>query len=85
MRLSYWKQWIGPNSWGILRYLLPYNKLFHWAAVLHDNLYYISYNKQRADDMFYRAMLWVSHNSLQRIFARIYYFLVKNFWFLFYN
>ena len=65
--------------------LLPYNKLFHWAAMLHDNLYHISYNQKRADKMFYRSMLAVSTNSLQRMFAFIYYQLVKNFWFLFYN
>lgn len=85
MRLWFWNKWLWPNSWWILRYLLPCNNLFHHAAVLHDNLYYISYNKERADKMFYRAMLAVSTNSLQRMFAFIYYQLVKKFWFLFYN
>ena len=85
MRLSYWKKWIGPNQLGILRYLLPYNKLFHWSAVLHDNLYSISFNKERADKIFLKSMLWVSKNIIQIFFAYLYYYLVKNFWFLFYN
>lgn len=85
MRLSYWKKWIGPNKMGVIRYLLPYNKLFHWAAILHDNLYEISFNKKRADEMFYRSMLAVSKNKIQRTFAFIYYYLVKKFWFLFFK
>ena len=85
MRLSYWNKWLWPNKLGIFRYLLPYNKLFHWSAILHDNLYEISFNKKRADKMFYKSMLAVSSNKMQRIFAFIYYYLVKKFWFLFYN
>ena len=42
-------------------------------------------NKKRADKMFYKSMLAVSSNKMQRIFAFIYYYLVKKFWFLFYN
>ena len=84
-RLLFWKKWLWPNIFWPIRYLLPYNNLFHHAAVLHDNLYHISYNKERADEMFYRSMLAVSTNSLQRMFAFIYYQLVKKFWFLFYN
>ena len=85
MRLSYWNKWLWPNQLGILRYLLPYNKLFHWSAILHDNLYEISFNKKRADEMFLKSMLAISNNKIQRTFAFIYYYLVKIFWFLFYN
>lgn len=85
MRLSYWKEWLGPNKMGVIRYLLPYNKLFHWSAILHDNLYEISFNKKRADKMFLKSMLAISNNKIQRTFAFIYYILVKKFWFLFYK
>lgn len=85
MRLYFWKKGLGPNIFWPLRYLLPYNKLFHWSAILHDDLYSISYNKNRADEMFYKSMIAVSKNKLQKIFAYIYYILVKKFWFLFYK
>ena len=85
MRLAYWKHWIWPNSWWILRYLLPYNKLFHYCWVAHDTMYNINYNKERADEMFYRMMLAVSTNIIQKTFAYIYYKSVVLFWKYFYN
>lgn len=86
MRLWFWKKWLGPNIFWIIRYLLPYNKLFHHAAVLHDNLYYISYNKERADKMFLKIMIVLSQwNIIKLLFAYLYYYLVKIFWFIFYD
>lgn len=85
MRLSYWNQGIGPNSWWVIRYLLPYNKLFHYAACIHDKLYTISWEKHKADEMFYRMMLAVSKTRTQIIFAKIYYKLVVLFWDYYFN
>lgn len=83
MRLSYWNIWLWPNKLGILRYALPYNGVFHIAARYHDIAYWRWWSeitRQKIDLMFYRLMLSASQNSLQRLFAKLYYYLVQKFW-----
>lgn len=79
MRLSYWKQWLWPNTWWVLRYLLPYNKLFHEAACFHDTMYQLKWDKQKADEWFYRLMMAKSKTKTQKTFAKIYFKLVSSF------
>lgn len=85
IRLWFGKPWLWPNSWWVVRYLLPYNKLFHYAACLHDHLYSISFNKKRSDTMFNRLCLAKCNTSLQRIFANLYYKMVSKYGYLFFG
>ena len=79
MRLSYWNDGLWPNHWGILRYLLPYNYRFHKAACFHDTMYQLKWDKQKADEWFYRLMLAKSKTKTQKTFAKIYFKLVSKF------
>ena len=79
MRLSYWNDGLWPNHWGILRYLLPYNYRFHKAACFHDTMYQLKWDKQKADEWFYRLMLTKSKTKLHKTFAKIYFKLVSSF------
>lgn len=82
MRLSKWNTGIWPNQWWLLRYALPYNGVFHIGARFHDIWYerwWDENDRQRIDEMFYRLMLSVSTNLLQRFFAKLYYKLVQKF------
>lgn len=79
MRLSYWNDGLWPNTWWVLRYLLPYNKLFHEAACFHDVMYSLNQDKQKADEWFYRLMLAKSKTKTQKTFAKIYFRLVSKY------
>jgi len=70
---------------GVVRYLLPYNNLFHYCWIVHDRLYEIHWDRHKADEMFYRMMLAVSKTRTQKVFAYIYYKLVIFFWDYFYK
>lgn len=82
------KPWLWPNSWGKIRILFPYHSLFYQASVWHDIWYTRGWNnqdKQRVDELFYKMMKWVSKNHLQNWFASLYYFLVKQYWYKYFN
>lgn len=84
MRLSKGKIWLWPNSWGVLRYILPFNWLFHIAARYHDVGYerwWTEDDRKKVDEMFYRLMISVSTNILKIMFAKLYYKLVRKFWY----
>lgn len=88
MRLSYWNIGLWPNTLGLLRYTLPYNGVFHIASKFHDVGYGRWWNendRQRIDEMFYRLMLAVSTNIIQRFFAKLYYKLVQKFWYKYFT
>lgn len=87
MRLSKGNTGLWPNELGLLRYMLPYNGVFHIASKFHDVWYgrwWDENDRQRVDEMFYRLMLSVSTNPLQRLFAYIYYKLVRKFWYTYF-
>ena len=81
--LSKWMSWIGPNSWGSIRHLLPYHKAFHKCWCFHDQQYTLwVLPKKYIDDKFLEMMLGT---KTWKPFAFLYYFLVKMFWWLFFN
>ena len=85
MRLCFWCKWLWPNMFWPIRYLLPYNLLFHNPSVIHDYQYRIGGNKEQSDLMFYKMCLAISKNNLQKFFAWLYFILVKYLWFMFYK
>jgi len=94
LRLSWWidlwynKKGLWPNSWGWIRIFFPYSSLFYVASIQHDIWYsnwYLKKDKIRVDNMFFLMMLIVSKNYIQRFFARFYFYMVKFFWFLYFN
>jgi hypothetical protein len=93
--LSKWQCGLWPNSRWKLRYLLPWYKVFHEAAVNHDLWWYMlwwtSKDRLLADRQFLIDMLksiedfelfkWI----LYLILACIYYIFVRMFWFIFFG
>ena len=80
--LSVWKRWLWPNNWWSIRHLLPYHKEYHEAARFHD-LWYDMWliSRWQIDDKFYQMMI----KEKNTIYAKIYYIIVRVFWFLYYN
>lgn len=88
MDLSIWRAGLWPNSWWVIRYLLPYNKKFYIPACYHDISYsewWTQKDKERIDFIFYLDCLKQCDWIIDTLFALFYYELVTLFWFMFFN
>ena len=81
--LSKWNRGLWPDSFWVIRYLLPYHKEFHIPAIYHDQGYELALQPRKdIDDKFLKLML---KQNTWKPFAILYYLLVRIFWWLFYN
>lgn len=88
MDLSRWKAWLWPNSYWVIRYLLPYNERFYIPACYHDIWYsewWTEKDRELIDFNFYLDCLNRCNWKLDKFFALFYYSMVTLFGFIFFN
>jgi hypothetical protein len=86
--LSEWNTGIAPDNWGWFRIIIPYQKLFYQARKYHDIAFSRWWDRNdliKANEMFYRMCLRVSKTYLQKKIAWLYFFLVKSYWYKYFN
>jgi hypothetical protein len=86
--LSKWMSWLWPNSWGWVRITLPYSDRFYAPACYHDLWYTEGGNeedKNRIDLKFYFDCLCECDSNMSEAIAYIYYYILKCYWYLYFN
>lgn len=77
-----------PNNWGIWRHLIPWHKVFHWIASLHDYKYTQGgswYNKLMADLALFNWLDKLAKTKFQKFLARFYKNLVAKYGYKYFN